>query len=198
MIILGFWSWARGLEDVFDATHRSRLSDLFSQVEEDQNDDEKAYNDQTGEGNGSASTSVNDKGDNNQMRKRGSTPGPPAYDRALQLVGSDIVSPRLPVFAIFHNAGGNTSSGVPHSFSAFLKCWPSIPTVMVSRVSSLLFADIRALVLIMSFFHRYSYPYWWSVMRMSTKRIVISLLVLHHLKGYISSSYGSAIGIRRI
>jgi KUP system potassium uptake protein len=31
----------------------------------------------------------------------------------------------------FHNASANTLNGAPHSFSAFLKCYPSLPQVVV-------------------------------------------------------------------
>lgn len=31
----------------------------------------------------------------------------------------------------FHNASANTLNGAPHSFSAFLRCYPSLPQVVV-------------------------------------------------------------------
>ena len=46
------------------------------------------------------------------------------YSKLLQLA-------RLPTCAVFHRT--TSGKGVPHSFSAFIRQWPALPRVIVSR-----------------------------------------------------------------
>lgn len=76
----------------------------------------------------------------------------PSYSKALQLVNGQTSLSRIPIFALcvvtflspsagtdphrnrFHNSSANTLNGAPHSFSAFLKCYPSLPQVVVRHL----------------------------------------------------------------
>lgn len=141
-LILSFYSWARGLEDSFDATHRSRLSDLFVRVDNtglgvnDASETAELNGEKEEESFGLPQLSFKDTEVPTRDSRRGISSPSPAYDGALKLVGSTIeVVPRVPLFAIFHNVAGNLMDGAPHSFAKFLKSYPSLPTVIVSRSS---------------------------------------------------------------
>lgn len=56
----------------------------------------------------------------------------PVQAPSYEAVGRSTALSRLPIFAFFHNPSANTLGGAPHSFSAFLRCYPSLPQVIVS------------------------------------------------------------------
>lgn len=111
------YGWAKGLERLFDATHRRSLQEVMRE------------------------------GGQSAPAEKSSPPQPEAESSALKVTESNlrpaIVSvpsyqsvtrstalARLPVFAFFHNSAA--INGAPHSFTAFLRCYPSLPQVIVS------------------------------------------------------------------
>jgi KUP system potassium uptake protein len=118
-----FWSWAQGLENKFDADHRYRLTDVISRP--DGWLEEKEGSPEIEEHNSSEFA----LGQTPVLRKRSS--GAEKYSATLQLAHGTTKLERIPVFAFFHNFSATTLNGAPHSFSAFLKCYPSLPQVAV-------------------------------------------------------------------
>jgi KUP system potassium uptake protein len=109
------YSWAKKLENTFDSTHRRSLTDVMCAVGAAQSEEGSRM---LASSHGEKATEVT---------------GPlPVQAPSYEAVGRSTALSRLPIFAFFHNPSANTLGGAPHSFSAFLRCYPSLPQVIVS------------------------------------------------------------------
>lgn len=106
MTFLGFWSWAKGKENTFDANHRHRLHDVITR--ELQADETDHISDEIEDPVNLASGSpISLQGglklpmDNNGIRRRSSAVKSPKYDDDLLLVDGRATLVRLPVFALY-------------------------------------------------------------------------------------------------
>lgn len=142
MSFLGFYAWARGLENNFDATHRNRLHDVITREllpEETEHVSDEIEEPLTlalgGSPNNNGTLKLPDNlvvGGTGGIRKRlGAGIKTPSYNDDLILVDGKATLVRLPVFAFFHNHSAKTLNGAPHSFSAFLHSYPSLPQVCI-------------------------------------------------------------------
>ncbi|KAL8280080.1 hypothetical protein RQP46_007410 [Phenoliferia psychrophenolica] len=109
-LMLLFWTWARGLEDAFDARHRHPLNEFLGMSEEKVETE--------------GHSSGHEVSEIPTLRHRSSA-------TRLRLVRGAVDLPRLPVFALFHNASASTLAGAPHAFSAFLSCYPALPQIVI-------------------------------------------------------------------
>jgi KUP system potassium uptake protein len=128
-----FWTWAKGLEDAFDASNRANLR-RFIVARGDAKSSavdlriprrataDAAMDDVVLEENGSIAHSE---------EKAGTGYGYVAADEELH----ELV--RIPTCAVFYKLSAGT--GVPHSFVGFVRQWPALPRVVVRS-----FCDINA------------------------------------------------------
>ncbi|GAA5879127.1 hypothetical protein JCM16303_001307 [Sporobolomyces ruberrimus] len=122
LLLMLSWTWVKRLEDRFDEQHRYRLTEVMRLVtEKDRDEDIKPL--QSGVSLGDLSTlRINEP----QREPVGS-----GYrDRKIEASNGASLA-RLPIFAFFHNSSAIQHDGVPHSFSAFLRSYPSLPSVIV-------------------------------------------------------------------
>ncbi|GAA5958723.1 hypothetical protein JCM21900_002075 [Sporobolomyces salmonicolor] len=135
LILFTGWTWAKHLEDKFDESHRYRLTDVMHRAATLHLDDSQ----ETSESVPVKCAAAADSFGIDVMQKRDhvriSTHQP--KPRTSGQVGGDLEASngaalaRLPVFAFFHNSSSHNYDGAPHSFSAFLRAYPSLPQVIV-------------------------------------------------------------------
>ncbi|KAF7314527.1 hypothetical protein MKEN_00925800 [Mycena kentingensis (nom. inval.)] len=112
LIIISFWTWAKGLEDKFDGEHRENLRHfIYSDSDEAEADADDA------EG----------------AEKR------PIAAREIQYHYMDIKGEkavarqqplvRIPTCAVFHKIA--RGQGAPHTFVGFIRQWPALPRVVI-------------------------------------------------------------------
>ncbi|GJE85382.1 KUP/HAK/KT family potassium transporter [Phanerochaete sordida] len=128
MLIMVFWSWAKGLEDAFDGNHRSDLQNVIIREQlhtsdADYDAPEVSYVQREG-GPVSDSSSESEKYYICDPEERIISAILPSkeYSALLQLA-------RLPTCAVFHRM--TSGKGVPHSFAAFVRQWPALPRVVI-------------------------------------------------------------------
>ncbi|ORY80251.1 potassium transporter [Leucosporidium creatinivorum] len=114
-ILFILYSWAKKLELTFDLTHRHRLNDVMRTVGADRPDAQAGP---------MFASSLGEK--STEM-----TRPVPVQAPSYEAVGRSTALSRLPIFAFFHNPSASTLGGAPHSFSAFLRCYPSLPQVII-------------------------------------------------------------------
>ncbi|GAA6060739.1 hypothetical protein JCM10212_003783 [Sporobolomyces blumeae] len=115
------WTAVKNLEDKFDEGHRVRLTEVM-RLANDRDDEIKPVS-ETG-------VALNDL---STLRINEPQQDPVVggdKDRGIE-ASSGAVLARLPIFAFFHNSSAIQHDGVPHSFSAFLRSYPSLPSVIV-------------------------------------------------------------------
>ncbi|EKM57720.1 uncharacterized protein PHACADRAFT_251527 [Phanerochaete carnosa HHB-10118-sp] len=128
MLIMLFWSWARGLEDAFDGNHRSDLQHVIvrqqlqtATSEYDapeigyEHRQEDRFNDGSSESEKYYICDPEDRIVSTILPSK-------EYNALLQLA-------RLPTCAVFHRM--TSGKGVPHSFAAFIRQWPALPRVVI-------------------------------------------------------------------
>lgn len=102
VIMFAFWSWAKSLEDGFDASHRHRLHEFLTTREPPAEGKQELHvvpNDFEG---------IEDNVGMPSIRQRTiSTP----VRSTLQLIKGSTDLVRLPVFALFHNSSASTLNG---------------------------------------------------------------------------------------
>ncbi|GAA5888418.1 hypothetical protein JCM5296_000623 [Sporobolomyces johnsonii] len=136
-VLLSFllaWAWAKKLEDKFDEGHRYRLTEVMRRAatrHPDAPEDLKNAASATEEAAASEGASAPGKHDRIRILAQQARPRPPDYDGMELEATSGAFLARLPVFAIFHNSSAPSYNGAPHSFSAFLRSYPSLPQVIV-------------------------------------------------------------------
>lgn len=110
MSFLGFWSWAKGLENTFDAQNRHRLQDVIKRNLFDEVDDESLEEKLDGEaavvrlGSSSGGLKLPEEtlgGAGGMRRRLGAGNKSPSYNDDLTLVDGNANLVRLPVFALF-------------------------------------------------------------------------------------------------
>ena len=85
-VFFQFWSWARGLEDAFDASNRHRLNEVMSkptEVFEEKGEEEQEIEEEVP-----------------TLRKRQGAQLP-SYSKALQSVDGQTSLARIPIFALY-------------------------------------------------------------------------------------------------
>ncbi|KAH9055355.1 potassium transporter [Lactarius vividus] len=121
LVLMTFWTWAKGLEDRFDRKSRKRLEGfivsegtgaVFGGSEKHEDSEFVAVQEQ-------------DDGDNTNKTLYFVTPRVPDVNDVDEKEERRALS-RLPLLAIFH--GVSHERGVPPSFTGFLRQWPSLPT----------------------------------------------------------------------
>ncbi|GAA5826471.1 hypothetical protein JCM5353_001833 [Sporobolomyces roseus] len=122
LILMLSWSWVKRLEDQFDEAHRYRLTEVM-RIANDRDGDVDMKPVQSGVALGDLSTLRIDGAE-----EQGISSG--HKERQLE-ASTGTTLPRLPIFAFFHNSSAIQHDGVPHSFSAFLRSYPSLPSVIV-------------------------------------------------------------------
>ncbi|CEQ41632.1 SPOSA6832_03369 [Sporobolomyces salmonicolor] len=135
LILFTGWTWAKHLEDKFDETHRYRLTDVMHRAATLHLDDSQETSESVpvkcAEATDSFGIDVMQKRDHVRISTHQPKP------RTSGQVGGDLEASngaalaRLPVFAFFHNSSSHNYDGAPHSFSAFLRAYPSLPQVIV-------------------------------------------------------------------
>ncbi|KAM0748500.1 potassium transporter [Meredithblackwellia eburnea MCA 4105] len=136
-IMFEFWSWAKSLEDQFDATHRHRLQEFLSnnnttladpiEIGKTTGSEVSGSSPPLGLGLGPRARTISTISPQLPSQSMGVTLKP----NMLHLVKSSAELVRLPIFGLFHNTSAGTLNGAPHSFSAFLNCYPSLPQIVV-------------------------------------------------------------------
>lgn len=111
------YSWAKKLENDFDASHRHRLADVMRAAGVDRQGEDRERT--------LFSSSIGEKATE-------ITRPVPVTAPSYEAVSGSTALARLPVFAFFHNPSASTHSGAPHAFSAFIRSYPSLPQVIVS------------------------------------------------------------------
>ncbi|GAA5888422.1 hypothetical protein JCM5296_000624 [Sporobolomyces johnsonii] len=104
------WSAAKSLERTFDRKNRHRLSDLLHHPNPP-SPGEKVEEGGTSEAVGAGEGAL------------------PQYGELQGFKGMALA--RLPVFALFHDQTPSTQGTAPHSFTAFLRSYPSLPQIIV-------------------------------------------------------------------
>ncbi|KAJ7029293.1 potassium transporter [Mycena alexandri] len=115
MLILSFWTWAKGLEDKFDGEHRENLRHfIIPETGQDEPEDEDAEE---------AEEDIKPKDLQYFYRAEAdSEKGEKGESELLPLV-------RLPTCAVFHKFA--RGQGAPHTFTAFVRQWPALPRVVI-------------------------------------------------------------------
>ncbi|KAJ7700275.1 potassium transporter [Mycena metata] len=113
MLIMSFWTWAKGLEDKFDGEHRENLRHfIIPEISQDEPEDEDTEE-----------TEGEDiKAKDLQYFYRAEADGEKGEREHLPLV-------RLPTCAVFHKFA--RGQGAPHTFTAFVRQWPALPRVVI-------------------------------------------------------------------
>ncbi|KAJ7145273.1 potassium transporter [Mycena filopes] len=122
MLIMSFWTWAKGLEDKFDGEHRENLRH-FIIPEIDQNDDD-FDNEEAEEEEEEAEEEGDSKPKDLQYYYRADLDG---EKRGVENQNLPLV--RLPTCAVFHKFA--RGQGAPHTFIAFVRQWPALPRVVI-------------------------------------------------------------------
>ncbi|KAJ7643910.1 potassium transporter [Roridomyces roridus] len=107
MIIMCFWTWAKGLEDKFDGANRLNLRHfIHPDIDEKQEDEEAEEED--------VDADIKEK----------------TYHHSLdRLEDGKHPLARLQTCAVFHKI--TRGSGVPHTFVGFVRQWPALPRVVI-------------------------------------------------------------------
>ncbi|GAA5833011.1 hypothetical protein JCM3766R1_000398 [Sporobolomyces carnicolor] len=120
LVLMLSWTAVKKLEDKFDEGHRVRLTEVMRLANERDNDAKPL---QSGVALGDLSTL--------RINEPQQDPVEGGYkDRGIEASNGATLA-RLPIFAFFHNSSAIQHDGVPHSFSAFLRSYPSLPSVIV-------------------------------------------------------------------
>ncbi|GAA5964905.1 hypothetical protein JCM3765_004101 [Sporobolomyces pararoseus] len=120
LILMLSWTAVKKLEDQFDEGHRVRLTEVMRLAHEK---DDLSKPLQSGVALGDLSTlRINEP-------QQDTVSG--GYKERPIEASSGASLARLPIFAFFHNSSAIQHDGVPHSFSAFLRSYPSLPSVIV-------------------------------------------------------------------
>ncbi|KAJ3576321.1 hypothetical protein NP233_g493 [Leucocoprinus birnbaumii] len=106
LALMVFWSWAKGLEEQFDVTHRRTL-------------DRFLISEKAGYPTEETSISEADQNSDRDATVYCVVPSLKVENEERRELG------RLPLLAIFHRMGHER--GVPHSFTGFIHQWPSLP-----------------------------------------------------------------------
>ncbi|GAA5906430.1 uncharacterized protein JCM6883_004477 [Sporobolomyces salmoneus] len=120
LMLMLSWTAVKKLEDKFDEGHRVRLTEVM-RLANDRNEDTKPL--ESGVALGDLST-LRISEPQQDIIEGG------YKDRGIE-ASSGASLARLPIFAFFHNSSAIQHDGVPHSFSAFLRSYPSLPSVIV-------------------------------------------------------------------
>ncbi|KAF7348337.1 hypothetical protein MSAN_01787700 [Mycena sanguinolenta] len=117
MLVMSFWTWAKGLEDKFDGEHRENIRHFIipdaDQGEEDDDEDEIEEEEPGPE------AKVLDLRYNYRV---GSVRGEKDLGETQPLA-------RLPTCAVFHKI--TRGQGAPHTFIGFIRQWPALPRVVI-------------------------------------------------------------------
>ncbi|KAF8519080.1 potassium transporter [Gautieria morchelliformis] len=125
VVVMVFWSWAKGLEDDFDGANRKNLRHFIVPSGSEklgtlsvQSDGELALAKTDVDGSAEAPIS-NTEGDGKTLYLvADSENGKPSRELA-----------RIPTMAIFHKFAGG--KGIPHTFVGFLRQYPALPRIVV-------------------------------------------------------------------
>ncbi|TCD67128.1 hypothetical protein EIP91_000468 [Steccherinum ochraceum] len=151
VMIMGFWTWARSLEDEFDGHNRRNLRHIIVRRDDD-NGLEVAIRSPPTDTDEIKETKLEHLQDDDlvsisshELKRstyyvlehdyRGADAKKPVGDGESEI--SDIglkVLARIPTCAVFHKL--TIGKGVPHSFISFFRQWPALPRVVVRLVSS--------------------------------------------------------------
>ncbi|KZT21026.1 potassium transporter [Neolentinus lepideus HHB14362 ss-1] len=128
MILMAFWTWAKGLEDAFDGANRRSLrrfvvtnpgSDGEPEVLQVPRDDIAARIDD----------SITMESSQSQKVSAPTTYYLAANESYAEKTVEYQKLARIPTCAVFHKLTGG--KGVPHSFVAFVRQWPALPEVII-------------------------------------------------------------------
>ncbi|KAH8091688.1 potassium transporter [Cristinia sonorae] len=131
VIVSGFWTWARSLEDDFDASNRKNLRDIIVRRDSDNGLDVAIQ--RTGHEGDDAASEIEVSSDANSEKS-------PKYymldhdhdadvaKTEFSEVGFKVMS-RIPTCAVFYKL--TPGSGVPHSFVSFFRQLPVLPRVII-------------------------------------------------------------------
>ncbi|KAF7795026.1 hypothetical protein EIP86_006170 [Pleurotus ostreatoroseus] len=121
MIIMVFWSWAKGLEDTFDGANRKDVHRLIFRK-----NNELLVGEQT-------LTEVQyEEAEMREKEKyfiRDATEGSPSHAYFPHVDIPMVELSRLPTCAVFHRL--TAGKGIPHSFAGFIRQWPALPRVVI-------------------------------------------------------------------
>ncbi|GAA5996914.1 hypothetical protein JCM5350_005065 [Sporobolomyces pararoseus] len=120
LLLMLSWTAVKKLEDQFDEGHRVRLTEVMRLAHEK---DDLSKPLQSGVALGDLSTLRINEPEQDAV-------GGGYKERPIE-ASSGASLARLPIFAFFHNSSAIQHDGVPHSFSAFLRSYPSLPSVIV-------------------------------------------------------------------
>ncbi|KAJ6452540.1 potassium transporter [Mycena vitilis] len=112
MLIMSFWTWAKGLEDKFDGEHRENIRHFIVPGFDQKMQDEETEEEVSGE-----ETKVEDVTYHYKEAAQGE-----------KEVGTQPLV-RLPTCAVFHKM--TRGQGAPHTFIGFIRQWPALPRVVI-------------------------------------------------------------------
>ncbi|KAK7685797.1 hypothetical protein QCA50_011143 [Cerrena zonata] len=127
LMIMVFWTWAKGLEDRFDGHNRRNLRDIIIRKEENdvvlrvQSRDSEHIIDEQEENDHTQKLEKYYVLDHNDTKA--------GFELSPDDKSGLKVMARIPTCAIFHKL--TTGRGVPHTFISFFRQWPALPRVVI-------------------------------------------------------------------
>ncbi|KAE9408952.1 potassium transporter [Gymnopus androsaceus JB14] len=123
MLVMVFWTWAKGLEDIFDGANRQNLRHFIWR-------EEKIAESRANNSNGDGIEEVEEEKEDVDESTYYYLPTQKAFtskDTGLELEKRELV--RIPTMAVFHKL--TVGRGVPHTFVGFVRQYPALPQLLV-------------------------------------------------------------------
>ncbi|KAF5389290.1 hypothetical protein D9757_003396 [Collybiopsis confluens] len=121
MVVMVFWTWAKGLEEVFDGANRQNLRHFIWR------EDQVMPNKEADEAEGLEGREDKDEGDNDPIYFYLPTQTFSGEDEGVSVGKRELT--RIPSMAVFHKI--TAGPGVPHTFVGFIRQWPALPQLLV-------------------------------------------------------------------